>query len=357
MIVINARFLTQSMTGVQRYCFEISIRLKHHYGDQIKFVSSKEIVLKEEAEALGTEIIGNHTGYYWEQIELPAYLRAIGSPLLLCMANMAPILYRNKISVIHDIAFMVYPQTFSKSFLYAYKVLIPWVIRTSKLILTVSEFSKNEILRYYSVDSEKVKVLYPGFKKEFGVQEHTKGRIGNNYILAVSSLNYRKNFVRILQAFELVSKERKDVKLLIVGDIRGSHFATIDIEHYINNACFRFLGRVSDMELNTYYNNALCFLFPSLYEGFGSPLLEAQACGCPVITADAASMPEVAGGSALLCNPASVEDIKDKILLMINDAGIRKHYAELGQKNMLRFNYDNTSNDMIKIIDSYDNKK
>jgi glycosyltransferase involved in cell wall biosynthesis len=353
MIVINARFLTQSMTGVQRYCFEISIRLKYHYGNQIKFVSPKGIILKEEAEVLGAKIIGNYTSYYWEQIELPVYLRAIGSPLLLCMANMAPILYKNKISVIHDIAFMVYPQTFSKSFLYAYKVLIPWVIRTSKLVLTVSEFSKNEILRYYSVDSEKVKVLYPGLKKEFRIQEHARECIGGNYILAVSSLNYRKNFVRILQAFELVSKECKDVKLFIVGDIKGNHFATVDIEHYINNPSFCFLGRVSDGELNTYYNNALCFLFPSLYEGFGFPLLEAQACGCPVITSNVASMPEVAGGSALLCNPASVEDIKNKILQMINDVDTRRNYAELGQNNVLRFNYDNTVNNVIEIVNNY----
>lgn len=356
MIVVNARFLTQSMTGVQRYCYEVSIRLKQHYGRQIRFLSSKGILLKKEAETLGAEIIGNYTGYYWEQMELPVYLHKLDSPLLLCMANMAPILYRNKISVIHDVAFMTYPQTFSKSFLYAYKILVPWVIRTSRLILTVSEFSKTEILKYYP-NTGMVRVLYPGLKEEFGVKGYKENHIGVDYVLAVSSLNYRKNFVRILQAFEQVCKENKDVKLFIVGDMNGSHFATIDIERYMNNPCFHFLGRISDEELNTYYNNALCFLFPSLYEGFGSPLLEAQACGCPVITADAASMPEVAGGSALLCDPTSVEDIKNKILLMINDTGIRNHYKELGVKNILRFSYDKTANGMIKIIDSYDNKK
>lgn len=357
MIIVNARFLTQSMTGVQRYCFEVSVRLKQHYGCQIKFLSPKGILLKKEAETLEAEIIGSYTGYYWEQMELPVYLHKLGSPLLLCMANMAPALYRNKISVIHDVAFMTYPQTFSKSFLYAYKILIPWVIRTSKLILTVSEFSKTEILKYYRINASMVKVLYPGLKEEFRTKVCKENHIGVDYVLAVSSLNYRKNFVRILQAFEQVCKENKNVKLFIVGDMNGSHFATIDIERYINNPCFHFLGRITDKELNTYYNNALCFLFPSLYEGFGSPLLEAQACGCPVITANVTSMPEVTGGSALLCDPVSVEDIKNKILLMINDTDIRNHYKNLGMKNVLRFSYDKTANDMIKIIDSYDNKK
>ena len=117
-IFVNARFLTQHMTGVQRYAVEICLELKRMMGDDIEFVSPCNIIQKKYAEMLNVRIIGRHKGHIWEQIDLPSYLRKNDNPLLLNLCNTAPLFYKNKIVTVHDVAFMPYPQTFSKSFLY-----------------------------------------------------------------------------------------------------------------------------------------------------------------------------------------------------------------------------------------------
>ena len=149
MIVVNARFLTQPLTGVQRFAFEISRALRDLCNDKdLHFVAPSNILTPKKAKELDVEIIGSHTGHLWEQLDLPLYLRKVGNPLLLNFCNTAPIFYKNKLSTIHDITYIRYPQTFSKSFRYFYKVAIPLVLKTSRHVFTVSNFSKQEISDY-----------------------------------------------------------------------------------------------------------------------------------------------------------------------------------------------------------------
>lgn len=341
------------MTGVQRYAMEVARRLKKHYGDKILVVAPNNIELKEEARELGAQVIGTHTGYYWEQVELPKFLKEHESPLLLCLTNIAPLFYKNKMTVVHDVAFCVYPQTFSKKVLMLYKFMFPIILKTSKTVFTVSEYSKQEILKYYRIDAEKVKVAYPGYNTFF---HHVSPKEKNTekYVLAVSSLNYRKNFIRILQAFEQATKEHtgEPLKLYIVGDITSPAFKSINISAYTKNPAFRFLGRVSDERLRELYSQAVCFLYPSLYEGFGLPILEAQACRCPLITANVTSMPEVARDSALLCDPTSVEEIKQAILQLTSQPELREEYIKKGEENVQNFSYDFTTQSIIETISS-----
>lgn len=183
-LVVNARFLTQHMTGVQRYAVEICLELKRMKGNDIVFVSPCDIVQKKYAEILNVQIIGHHKGHLWEQVDLPIFLKKQGCPLLLNLCNTAPLFYRNKIVTVHDVAFMAYPQTFSKSFLYFYKFMIPRIMRTARKVITVSEFSKNEIVKYYGIEKSKIAVVYSAVSDIFQYTSHQIEAIFP-YLLAV----------------------------------------------------------------------------------------------------------------------------------------------------------------------------
>ncbi len=346
MIVINSRFLTQNITGVQRFAIEISLRLKKALGNEVLFLSPNNIVQTDYAKQLDAQVIGKRTGHLWEQIDLPLYLHKIGKPLLINLANMAPILYSNKISTIHDVAFLAFPQTFSKGFLYSYRFLIPKILKTSKHIITVSNFSKFEIMKAYQTKESQISVVYNAVNNDFSYKEN-KTLKQEKYFLAVSSLNYRKNFKAVLQAFEIYTKSKHNEKLFIIGDIQNSNFKGINIEDYKNHPQIKFLGRVSDKELIEYYSNAIGFIYPSLYEGFGIPPLEAQKCNCPVLLSDISPLKEVFKDSGIYCNPYDINDIATKMAFLVENTDV---YIQKGTLNTQRFSWDKSVESLISII-------
>ena len=349
MLVINARFLTQKITGVQRFAIELSRELKKNYADNVIFVSPANILQKDIARELDVQIIGTYTGHLWEQIDLPIYLKKKGNPLLLCLANTAPLFYRNKISTIHDVAFKVYPKTFSRTFLCFYLLIIPKILKTSRHIITVSNFSREEIHKYYHTKKDKISVIYNAVNEKF-TPSFLKKLNEQSYFLAVSSVNYRKNFLAVLKAFDLFKqKTNNEHKLYVIGDLTSDSFNRIDLSHYTNNPNIVFCGRVSDEELVDYYSNAIAFLYPSLYEGFGIPPLEAQACMCPVLCSAIEPLKEVLGGSALYANPYSTEDVAEKMELMMN-ADLRKELKLLGKENLKRFSWSESASQLKEIL-------
>lgn len=347
-IVVNARFLTQKMTGVQRFGVEISLILKRLLGDKVRFVSPQGIKQNDYAQILEVEIVGNHSGYMWEQLDLPFYLRKQGWPLLLNLCNMAPVFYKNKVTTIHDIAFVAYPQTFSKKFLFVYRVLIPCIIRTSKCLITVSNFSKEEICRNYNVDENNVMIVYNAVSDDF-IHIADKKLEKRQYFLAVSSLNYRKNFLSVLKAFELFTKRNSAEYLYIVGDLNNDSFKGVDIKEFKKNSRIVFLGRVSDDELRKYYSNSLGFIYPSIYEGFGIPPLEAQACGCPILVSDIPPLKEVFQNSALYCNPYDVEDIANKMEELL---AMRDEFIMRGNDNIKRYSWNNSAEKIMELVEN-----
>lgn len=345
-VFVNARFLTQPITGVQRYGIEISRELKK-IDPSIQFVSPKNILHHHIASELEVEKFGVLTGHFWEQIELPLYLKRHGNPLLINLTNTAPLFYSNKIVTIHDIAFERFPQTFSWKFRCFYKFLIPRLLKTSKQIITVSDFSRNEISETYNVHKKQIKVIYSSVASIFRKEDYFNNE---RYILAVSSLNYQKNFHSLIKAFNLI--KLKDVKLYLVGGI-NRNFADISLIDEIKlNPNIIFKGQVNDEELVKLYNNAICFVYPSLYEGFGLPPLEAQACGCPVIVSNKASLPEVYKDSAIYCDPYNVDDIAEKIELLINDEQLQNTLRERGYENVMRFDWKRSAEQLYEVIKS-----
>ena len=351
MLVINARFLTQKLTGVQRFAYEISLRLKNRFGDEVVFLAPKNIIQHEMAERLGVKTVGNLTGYAWEQIELPLWLWRHGTPKLLNLCSVAPLLYSNNYVAVHDITWVRYPETYSRIFCSVYDFLIPRLCKRAKKIITVSEFSKKEISSYCGISNEKIFVIHNAVGEDFCKMIDMDLR-EQKYFLAVSSLKANKNFITVLEAFERVLQMVPEVKLYIVGDCSDRNFQTINIEKYKQNPDIKFLGRVTDEELVKYYSNAIGFVFPSLYEGFGIPVLEAQACDCPVISSSAASMPEVLGDSALFCEPLDVYGFAGQMCQLAEDVPLRLSLIEKGRTNVRRFSWDVSAERLIEILSS-----
>lgn len=328
MVVINARFLTQNITGVQRFAIEISKKIKRLNGGDVKFVCPNNIVNKDLAKELNVEVIGVRTGHLWEQIDLPMYLKRINSPLLLNLANTAPLFYNNKVVTVYDLAFKHHSEWFSKKFSVFYNFLIPRILKSSRHIFTDSNYVKEDISKTYGIRSDKITTVY-GSSSDVFVNRNVQK---DNYVLAVGSIEPRKNLVSLISIFATL-----DYRLIIVGQ-KNKVFSALEIDELPEN--IKFTGYVSDDRLVELYNEASLFVYPSFFEGFGIPPLEAQACGCPVIVSNVTSLPEVFRTSAVYCDPFDIQDLSNKIQLVMNDEAMRTDLMNRGLNNVKRFSWE-----------------
>lgn len=360
-IYINARFLTQSLTGVQRYALELvkaidqlidcddpaikgyEFQLLAPQGD-IHAVNLKHIKVKQ---------VGRLSGHLWEQVELPIHSWG-GTLLNLC--NTAPIMKRNQAVMMHDAAVYAAPQTYSLAFRTWYKFLFRVLGVTSKLILTCSQFSKKQLMEHCKIKESKLQMIYHGKEHMLSVNADpdyiAKSKLDRPYVLAVSSRSPNKNFGSIIEAIKLI--KGADFDIVIAGGTNPKVFNTAGIsdaetEDNLSHAV-KYLGYVEEEELRALYDHAACFVFPSFYEGFGFPPLEAMACGCPVIASNAASMPEVCGDAVLYCNPHSPQDIADKIALLMSDSALREELSQRGLIQAENFSWSKCARETLNAV-------
>lgn len=349
-IVVNARFLTQSITGVQRYAVEVCLELKKK-SPTIKFVAPNNIIHHDIARELKAQTFGVSKGHLWEQIELPLYLIRKGKPLLLNLGNTAPLFYKNKVVTLYDLAFYHYPEWFSSVFSTYYRFLIPKILQSSKHVITDSEFIKNEIVEVYRVLPDDISVVYGAPASIFFSADSSRAS-NSPYILAVGSLDPRKNLVTLIKSFN--SLELKGIRLIIVGQ-KNRVFSDESVEKLANeNPFIEFTGYVTDDNLVKLYREAALFVYPTLYEGFGFPPLEAQACGCPLIASCVASLPEVCGDSALYCDPYNISDIADKLSMVLGDKLLQEKLRQKGFMNIKKFSWHISANAILKIVNRFE---
>ncbi|WP_211130828.1 glycosyltransferase family 4 protein [Serratia surfactantfaciens] len=347
MIYINARFLTQELTGVQRFAEQICLELQKIRSDII-FLAPEHIARNDAAEKFNVKVIGRHSGHLWEQFDLPRFLRSEGSPLLINLGNTGPIFYKNQVVTQHDVTYRRYPQSYSWKFKLVYNLLVPSLLRRSKSIITVSNFSKSELTDIYQCDSSKVHVVYNSASDIFRSEKKSDNQ--EKYVLAVSSTNYHKNFHGLIREFTRLSRDI-DVNLKIIGGAAKS-FSNMDLNSYVgSDDRVEFVGRVTDEQLLSLYVNAMAFVFPSFYEGFGIPPLEAQACGCPVISSNLASMPEVLGDSALYFNPEKDGEMTTALQNVFENKLLRDKLIEKGYKNIAKYSWHSSARKLSSIID------
>ncbi len=355
MIFINARFLTKRITGVERYATEISLALKKIERGIIFLSPSRE--LKESyIKQFKIKKVGIFNNYFWEQLELPLFLRKNKNPLLINLTNTAPIIYKNQITVIHDLAFIHNPGWYTKKAALFFKWLVKRSALSSKHIITVSNFSKKEIEKYLNISSEKISVVpeaVPSCIVDLSRLDYPNN--WGNYILTVSTLEPRKNLVNLIQAF--LKLNLNGYKLLIVGAQNKIVFMEPELDRLRLNDNIVFLGYVDDPTLVGLYKNAKLFTYISYYEGFGLPPLEALVCGCPVLASNSSSIPEVCGEYAKYCDPYDINDIAGKMDNMIFQPSI---INDKQIKDLLdRYNWEKTSQLFMNIvhrIESQNNK-
>jgi len=354
MVVINSSFLVQKLRGVNRYAVEISKELKLFMPD-IKFIAPKTVIKNNYTEEINPEIYENKIKIStkqvtpWEQFELTTYLRQNKNPLLVNLTNTAPVFYKNQIITIHDLMFMRNPKWYTRKHYYFYKYLFNGIAQNSLKVITVSECSKRDLIKYFNISENKIEIIHNAVSQEFInlATANFENKYGD-YILAVSSLDPRKNFERLIRAFNKL--KLKNIKLVIVGD-EGTLYKKETFKYLIkDNPDVVFTGYVTDDELAGLYKNAKLFVFPSLYEGFGIPPLEAMACNCPTIVSNAASIPEVCADASYYVDPNSIDSIAKGIYEVINDKTLQDELRQKGAERVKKFSWEDSARKIAEII-------
>lgn len=354
-IIINGRFLTQRITGVQRFALEFVKALDKliEVNDiclrfELVIMAPRNIINDINLNNIKVIPVGRLKGHLWEQFELPFYSRG---GLLVNLCNTGPLLKRKQIVTIHDAAVYSRPEGFTKTFIYWYRFLFKVLSFVACRIVTVSEFSKKELVHYCKVNPNKIRVISEGWghiqRTDADLDVFQKHNISpKKYILAVSSLNPNKNFQGIVKAIESLGDIGTDI--VIAGGVNPKIFSSFNAS--LPNSA-KYIGYVTDEELKALYEQAIGFIYPSFYEGFGLPPLEAMACGCPVIVSNVASLPEVCGDAALYVDPYNPDDIATKIKILLSDDNLREELSRKGLERAKLFSWEKCAKEIMKIIE------
>ena len=353
-IYINGRFLTQPITGVQRYALELTRHMDQLLDDN-NFAPELELICLTPPQEfpnphwkhIDLRSIGKNRGNLWEQLDLPLYLNG---ELLFSPANIGPWYYRNQVVTMHDASVFAVPDAYSFAFRAKYEFVFKQLAKRAAILLTDSEFSRLELAHYLKVAPERFSVVPLGSDHMTSVQPDRDILNENNleadsYLLMVASHSSHKNYDAVIRAFRLLER---NVKLVAVGGNSQHVFKKSGAIGALANVLN--LGYVNDRELKALYENALGFIFPSLYEGFGLPVLEAMRAGCPVICSHAASLPDVAGDAALYFDPGDVEDIARAIERFLSDSTLQEEMRQKGYLQAETFKWSITARKVLEKI-------
>jgi glycosyltransferase involved in cell wall biosynthesis len=294
---------------------------------------------------------------FYQQVLFYFLLRKYKIDLLFSPSPAAPFFYKNKVVVIHDCAydrFKEFENLLSKLY---FRAMFYGAKYFSKKIITVSNFSKKELIELYRIDPEKIEVIYEGVpelpevNEEFIQKTLTKFKIDKPYFLYIGNWRPRKNLPGLIKAFKLL-RERGFDYLLVIGGRKDKRF--LDLEKEIKNN--RLEGKViltdtlSREEISALYRKAIALTFPSFYEGFGLPILEAQSLGVPVLTSNVTALPEVAGEGALYVDPYNVDEIAKGMERIAFDEELRKDLIKKGFENIKRFSWEKAAKELLKVF-------
>lgn len=336
---INGKWLSQEMTGTQRFSFEITKRLLSLRSDSVLVAPNNATIpswINQEQ-----VIQGRLSGQLFEQLELP--LIALRGRIINLVGS-SPLLARNQITAIHDASVLRYPETFSKGFAIWYWILLKTANFRNILMITVSEFSKSELISLLNLNPDRVSVI-PNGAEHFRVND-TKVPI-SNFVTVLGSLTPRKNLEIIVPALASAGYVVKVVG--VSGESRV--FGNRQIPQSWNSKNIQLLGRLTDEELFNTLRGGIALVFPSIYEGFGLPIVEAQAAGTAVITSNSSSLPEVAGEGALFFEPADFNNAIEHVSYLQSHPEFREILIEKGKQNLARFSWDESAKKLSKTLD------
>ncbi|MER8564453.1 glycosyltransferase family 4 protein [Mesorhizobium sp. M0924] len=340
---INGRFLSQPTTGVQRYAGEIVRALDALFAEQAPLTRGLELRLHCPPGSSDIAInsierceIGSRGGHLWEQTRLAASLRGGG---LLSLCNTGPLLSRKHIVCIHDANVWNAPQSYSLRFRTSYKALLPCLGKTACSISTVSNFSLGELVRLGIVPERRAFVAPNGHEHVLRWKpEHSAATLlaaSRETIVMIGGAAPHKNVKLILDMAERLGKA--GLKIAVVGMSDSDIFKTGSARAEAQN--IHWLGRISDNELAALLMDSLCLAFPSLTEGFGLPVVEAMALGCPVVVSERASLPEVCRNAALYAAANDPQAWFDRFMGLRNSKALRVQFMGKGKARALAYSW------------------
>jgi glycosyltransferase involved in cell wall biosynthesis len=261
---------------------------------------------------------------------------------------------------IHDLALELFPETMHWKNWLPLKLFMKASARKADRIIAVSENTKKDLIKFYGIMPEQVKVIYLGVDKNFSFvkKENDDGvlrryNLKPGYILNVGTLEPRKNIVRLLEAYRLIAADLSRAPQLVIAGGKG--WLSEDINKRIDSLGLKakviLTGYVPDDDLPSLYRGAALFVYPSLYEGFGLPPLEAMASGVPVVSSNTSAIPEVVGKAGLLVDPCRTDEIARAVIMALEDVGLRDRMKNEGLKRSGRFSWENTAKKTIALYE------
>ncbi|MBI4654810.1 MAG: glycosyltransferase family 4 protein [Nitrospirae bacterium] len=353
MVFLNGRFLTQQISGVQRFALELVKALDKAIGTRIcdyRFVllSPRKTMHNLKLQNIEHKKIGYLSGHLWEQIELPIY---VGTGPLINFFS-APLFKKNHVVTMHDASVFDMPSAYSKFFVFFYQNAFRIWGRRARNLITESDFSRNRLAYYCNIPADAFSIISGGHehiihvKSDDTVFERYNINRRKPYLLMLGSMNANKNFAGFISALEYL--RGIEIAAIIVG---GSNSRVFQKKYIPFSPSVKHIGHISDGEARALYENALCLVFPSFYEGFGLPPLEAMACGCPVIVSHVASLPEVCGNAVIYCDPYNSVDIAEKIKQVIDNPLLRERLRNEGLKHAQQFTWQKSAIQLIDLAD------
>lgn len=361
-IGILARGLTKG--GVTRYIRNILSEFEKVNNKNISF-----FLFTDDKNFIGAFknikviFVKNRNKPYWDYFRIIPSLLKVKPDIIFYPKNIIPfthgLLRAKKINIIHDLAhFEKNMKAYPFLVILYMKIFMKLSCQIADKIIAISKYTKQDIINRLGINSEKIAAVYEGVEDKFRVIHNSeklnstlkKYELTKPFLFYSGSISPRKNLLRMLKSFYKI-KDQIPHNLVVVGaKTWGSDKVYKYISENLKNRV-KILGYVSDEELVDLYNMADMYLYPSLYEGFGLPILEAQACGCPVLTSNVTSCPEVAGDSAMIVNPYSTDEIAEAILKIFTDKNLREDLIKRGHENIKRFSWKKTAERILNICD------
>ena len=329
------------------------------------FVAPGEDRCLEDSKNVHILEIGGDFYPLWEQVTLLKAANELNLDILHCTSNTAPI--RCKIPLIltlHDIIFLEPRDKTNKSFYqnmgwFYRRFVVPRILKKCKRIITVSNFERNNIISKLDIPQERITMIYNGYNQWFrpvedSSQVYKKYIDTSGYFFFLGNTDPKKNTERTLIAYSKYL-EKSDIKRkLLMADLDKTYMNSIIERNHIENIIQRIVmpGYIVNQDLPYIYNNAFAFLYTSLRESFGIPLLEAMACGTPVITSNTSSMPEIGGPDAILINPENPDEIAEKMLQLERDESFYQQQKKMGPIRAQYFSWQQTAEQLLNLYES-----
>lgn len=355
-IVLNGKFMRAGMTGVHRVAIEHCNALAELVAEGHPAVAGLDLVLAVPAEAeaaarravrLPVTVLRPLGSIPWEQLTLPL-LRPRGT-LLVSLCNIGPMLAGNAITMFHDMQVRQTPASYRPAFRYWYNMVQPILSWRNRAILTVSAFSRDEIVKAGLARADKVHVIHNGVDHILRVAAEPIAVAGRDparpYVVALATTQAHKNIRILLEAF--AREELRDIDLVLIGGDGADRFRAVGLGVPAN---VHFAGRVSDGELRALMEGALCLAFPSTTEGFGLPPLEAMLLGCPAVVAPCGALPEVVGEAGLYANPDDAGEWAVRILALAESPQQRAALVEAGRERAGMMTWRNAAQQLAELL-------